>query len=173
MAGGYSDFTFESVAARAGTSRPVLYRRWSDRAELLRAAVRRARAIAPLDVVDTGSLRGDIIAALTSANQARAGFAAVLSAQLAGYFRETGTSFSDLRSEMLAERQSGMDLILERAVSRGEIDASKLTPRVRDLPMTLWRHDLLMTLAPVPGEAIEELVDDIWLPLLKARGVLK
>jgi len=32
--GGYASFTMEAVAARAHTSRPVLYRRWPNRADL-------------------------------------------------------------------------------------------------------------------------------------------
>ena len=54
---GYADFTFEGIADRAGTSRTVLYRRWSDREELMKAAVRHAGAAAPIEIPDTGALR--------------------------------------------------------------------------------------------------------------------
>jgi AcrR family transcriptional regulator len=37
---GYEHFTVDTVAARARTSKPVLYRRWKTREDLLRAAVR-------------------------------------------------------------------------------------------------------------------------------------
>jgi AcrR family transcriptional regulator len=38
---GYGRFTIDGVAARAGTSRPVIYRRWPVRSDLAIAAVRR------------------------------------------------------------------------------------------------------------------------------------
>jgi AcrR family transcriptional regulator len=37
---GYGRFTIEAVAARAGTSRPVIYRRWPTRSDLAIAAIR-------------------------------------------------------------------------------------------------------------------------------------
>ncbi|MFZ2625286.1 MAG: helix-turn-helix domain-containing protein, partial [Propionibacterium sp.] len=39
---GYDELTFEAVAAVAGTSRAVLYRRWPAKPELVRAAAVRA-----------------------------------------------------------------------------------------------------------------------------------
>jgi len=36
---GYAGFTLEAVAERAGTSRPVLYRRWAGKDELVGAAI--------------------------------------------------------------------------------------------------------------------------------------
>ncbi len=57
---GYSAFTFEAVAARAGTSRPVLYRRWKDREQLMIATIRHERAKDPIEIPDTGDLRDDV-----------------------------------------------------------------------------------------------------------------
>ncbi len=169
---GYADFTFESVAARAGTSRPVLYRRWPDRAELLIAAIRHAGDLAPIVLPDTGNLRDDVVTLMRTFNRSRARFVAVLSAQLAEYFRETGTSLADLRDILRGDRRSGMEQLLERAAERGEVDVSKVTGRVTELPMTLMRHELVMTMRSVPEAAIEEIVDGIWFPLLRARGAL-
>ncbi|NUT49610.1 MAG: TetR family transcriptional regulator, partial [Saccharothrix sp.] len=41
--------------------------------------------------------------------------------------------------------------------------------RVVNLPFDLFRHDVLMTLRPLPDESIHEIVDEVWLPLLDAR----
>jgi len=49
----------DSVAARAMTSRPVIARRWSDRRDLVIAAVRHWAEHNRLPVPDTGSLPGD------------------------------------------------------------------------------------------------------------------
>jgi AcrR family transcriptional regulator len=172
MEKGWSDFTFESIAARAGTSRPVLYRRWADRSELLKAAITHAGMLSPIQVPDTGSLRGDAITILRRANEARAGYVALLSAQLADYFRETGTSLADLRDLVRARPRNGLEQIIDRAEERGEVHPSRLTPRLIELPMSLMRHEMLMTLKRVPDEVIDEIVDEIWLPLLRASGAL-
>jgi len=74
---GWNGFTFAGVAERAHSSKPVLYRRWRTREELLRATLRRRGEITPADVPDTGSLRGDVIAKLTEINQLRSSMAAV------------------------------------------------------------------------------------------------
>ena len=55
--------TMEAVAAAARTSKPVLYRRWADRATLLRDTLLRT-AIAAIPHEDTGSYRGDMLAVL-------------------------------------------------------------------------------------------------------------
>jgi len=165
--GGYARFTMDAVAARAGTSRPVLYRRWSDRFELLRAtivhALERNRVEAP---EDTGSLRGDLLALMREIGRTRAEFVTVMSVHLAGYFEETGTDPTDLRDVIRHGRPHALDVVYERAADRGEIDLSRLSPRVRALPFTLLQLELLTTLKPVAGAAIEEIIDTIVLPLL-------
>jgi hypothetical protein len=59
--------------------------------------------------------------------------------------------------------------LLARGVDRGEIDRSKLTPQIASLLPDLLRHELLMTLRPVPNAVIAEFVDDIFLPLVRAK----
>src|SRR5271168_4179648 len=61
---GYGHFTIDTVAARAHTSKPVLYRRWKTSDELLRAAIRHRGAVTPVPDPDTGTLRGDFLALL-------------------------------------------------------------------------------------------------------------
>ena len=61
---GYTQISFDNVAKRAGTSKAVLYRRWPNRLELVRAALRFHRPLPPTFVPKTGSLRGDVLALL-------------------------------------------------------------------------------------------------------------
>ncbi|CAM3507296.1 TetR/AcrR family transcriptional regulator [Isoptericola cucumis] len=167
---GYAALTFEGVAARAGTSRPVVRRRWASRAELARAAIVRRSRAHPATEPDTGSLRGDLLALLAGVVDRRAEMTALVATSFGAYFEETGTSFADLRAEVVGGRTLAVDGVLERAVERGEIDRSVLTPRVVALPFDLLRHELLMTLRPVPRSVLEEIVDDIFLPLVAARS---
>jgi Tetracyclin repressor-like, C-terminal domain len=57
-----------------------------------------------------------------------------------------------------------------RGVERGEIDPERLTPRTATVALDLLRHEMLMTLQPVSEEAIAEIVDDIFLPLVRPAG---
>lgn len=164
---GYASFTIDAVAQRAGTSRPVLYRRWSDRIALVEAAVAHAGARARAEVPDTGSLRGDLLEIARLANETRVGFAVMISVMLAGYFAETGRNLADLRELMLAGREHTLDTVMRRAAERGEIDEAKLTPRIAQLPFDLFRHQMLMTLRPVPLADMEEIIDTIFLPLVR------
>jgi AcrR family transcriptional regulator len=164
---GYSGFTYEANAAGAGTSRPVLYRRWPQREDLLLATLSRSWW-QPIPVPDTGSLREDAIELLRSANASRSRMGTLLIVQLMDYFRQTGTSFSQLRAALRGPGQpSGMARLVDRAVARGELPDVPRSARLIDLPFELFRHDLIMTMHAIPDEAIIEIVDDIWLPLLR------
>src|SRR3954471_19906591 len=57
---GYPKMTIENVAARAGTSKPVIYRRWPTKAKLVIAALAHNMPLQQSDI-DTGSLRGDLL----------------------------------------------------------------------------------------------------------------
>lgn len=167
--GGYGSFTIDAIAERAGTSRSVLYRRWADRNDLLEAALahglRRDRVAAP----DTGNLRDDMIEVLRRSNAARAPLAPLMSVFVGSYFAESGRSFADLRQKAFGDQPRGaMDEILDRAVARGEINPDRLTPRARTVAFDLIRHELLMTLEPVPDATIIAIVDEIFLPLVAA-----
>jgi AcrR family transcriptional regulator len=164
--GGLAAFTLDGVAARARTSRPVLYRRWPTREELVIAAIRHHDERHRPPVPDTGTLRGDLIAVLRGANQHRMQLIAPVLAQLSGYFLETGRTPAELRRELIGDRVTSDTVIIARAVERGEIDPARITPRVAALPFDLFRHEILMTQAPVPDEVIEEIVDLIALPVM-------
>jgi AcrR family transcriptional regulator len=166
VSGGYGAFTFDAVAERAGTSKPVIYRRWTNRQELVVAAIQHFFTRGSRPIPDTGTLRGDMIALLTQANETRSAMAAVLSAQLGAYYQESGTTPAELREQILRDRTLAMDTVVQRALERGEITGAQLTPRIIALPFDLFRHEALMTLKAVPAETMIEIVDDIFLPLV-------
>jgi AcrR family transcriptional regulator len=60
---GYEGVSFEEVARRAGASKHTLYRRWSSRREMVVAAIKAGPARREGSAeIDTGSLRGDLLA---------------------------------------------------------------------------------------------------------------
>jgi len=164
---GYPGFTYEAIAARAGTSRPVLYRRWPQRDDLLLATLTKFWWSQPIELPDTGALRDDAIGFLRNADSARAHVLTLISVQLMDYFRDTGSSLSELRDKVRdPSRPNSLETIVARAVERGEVPDRPRPARVVSLPFDLLRHEMLMTMRPVPDEVITGIVDDIWLPLL-------
>ena len=169
VAHGYQGFTYEAVAAQAGTSRPVLYRRWPQRDDLLLATIRMSWQARPIKLPDTGNLRDDALGLLRNANAARARAATLVGAQLMDWFRATGTSFATLRATLReGSGPTAFETMVDRAVERGELRAAARPARVLNLPFDLLRHELFTTLKAVPDEAIVEIVDAVWLPLLNA-----
>ena len=170
LATGYEALSIEAVAERAQTSRAVLYRRWATKQDLVRAAVADQLTRTPMKVPDTGSLRGDLVAALEQSISRRARLVLQIMVRIGAYYEESGTNPGSLRTFLLAGRKPVMDAILDRAVARGEIPEGILTPRIRQLPLDLLRQETVMTLQPVEASVITEIVDDIFLPLLGGRA---
>lgn len=164
---GYDALTMESVAARAKTSRAVLYRRWPAKPDLVAAAVAEHAFRDRVRVPDTGTLRGDLIALLRAADKARTPFAILITSRLGSFHDESGTSYADLRDRMLAGRPSSLQMIFDRAVARGEVDPAKLSPRVVDVAFDLYRNEVLMRQSSVPDDVLVSIVDEVALPLVR------
>lgn len=166
---GYDDMTIDAVAARAGTSRAVLYRRWPNKQELVLAALAHEVDKDVVAVPDTGSLRGDVIELLRQGNKLRVGLVAALMTRLGGFYQQTGRSLDDLRAFVQGDRDGVLERVIRRAIDRGEIQPEQVTDRIARLPVELFRYEILTTLQPLSDEAIEEIVDTIFLPLLDWR----
>jgi hypothetical protein len=58
-----------------------------------------------------------------------------------------------------------MSSVLDRAAARGET-REHISPRVARLPLDLLRHELILTHQPPSQRTLEEIVDEIFLPLV-------
>jgi len=167
---GFARLTMESVATRAKTGVAVLYRRWPNKDDLVLAAIRHYGTMHPVDVPDTGSLRGDMIALLGEFSNARVSFATVISAAFSGLLASAGLTPAEVREKLIADRPLSSEQIFTRAHERGEIDLDSLSPAVLAMPFDLMRHDMLMTYKPIPQERVLEIVDDLFMPLIAAAS---
>ena len=168
QSGGYAALTYDAVADRAGTSKPVLYRRWPTKADLVLATMQHSGLFAARqNLPDTGALRSDVIEALHRFNDTRADFVTLISVYMANITADTGISPAEMRDRVLGGRTQGGRLFLDRAVARGEIPARDWPDSIITLPFDLFRHDLILTLKRVPEKRILEIVDEVWLPLVR------
>lgn len=163
---GYARLTMEGVAQRAGTSRPVLARRWPTRPQLVIAALRRHRPMLSGEVPDTGNLRDDVLALL---RRAAAGLAErgpeTIYGLLGDYFTDPAI-VSDLHAQVGRIGAEVMATILGRAIGRGEARAD-IPPRVATLPLDLFRHEIFRGATPPDEHTITEIVDQVFLPLVR------
>ncbi|WP_421916842.1 TetR/AcrR family transcriptional regulator [Mesorhizobium sp.] len=165
---GYAGLTLEGVAERAGTSRPVLHRRWPNRTALATAALGRHFEQNPIVVPDLGSVRDEIRLLLRQLSDRARPDLIRLIFDMQKDLADKHSNLADMRAHLRA-RIAGSDVmqpILARAIDRGEIAADRLTPRIVSLPTDLARHEILMTFRSLPDEAIKEIVDEIFLPLV-------
>ncbi|WP_435603250.1 TetR/AcrR family transcriptional regulator [Streptomyces sp. bgisy130] len=169
LAVGYHDLTYEAVAARAHTSRTVLYRRWPQRRDLVLAALRHRTPPVPPPPPDTGALRTDVLALLEQITTRLTEIAPVVQVLTDG--RTRGSDLGDFITERT--RQGGGDTmteLLERAGRRGELDASRIPARVAALPVTLVAGEMLISLRAPSRAAVTEVVDELFLPLVAHYG---
>ncbi|GAA3942026.1 TetR/AcrR family transcriptional regulator [Microbacterium soli] len=171
VATGFARLTMESIAARANTGVAVLYRRWANKDELVLAALERYRSTHTFELPDNGTLRDDLIDALTGMSASGSTFFAIAAATMfTGLITTGGLTPAQVRDRVFGEqRLARVRTIYQRAHDRGELDLARVPSAVLAMPFDLVRHDLLMDLKPLPPERIRSIVDDLFLPLIAAH----
>lgn len=159
---GYDRLTMDAVASAAKASKATLYRRWTDKANLVVDALISVKT--PQEVPDTGSLRGDLLASfcgpggLTDQQQVDS-FAAVITAicrdeEFAQIFRE----------RVVVPKSRNSRAIFERARERGELkddlDLDLLAPALAGIVL----HRLFILGRTPDQDTIAHVVDQIILP---------
>ena len=166
---GYPGLTLEGVAKRGRHQpRPVLYRRWPSRTALATAALGRHMMQNPIIVPDLGNVGVELCLLLRRmSDRARPDMIRLLF-DMQRDLADKHSSLAEMRTQVRAQIVDSdiMQTILGRAIDRGEIAAARLTPRIVSLPTDLARHEILMTFEPLSDKAIEEIVDDVFLPLV-------
>ncbi|WP_446898211.1 TetR/AcrR family transcriptional regulator [Clostridium sp. LBM24168] len=171
---GYTHMTMESVATRAGTNKSVLYRRWPDKSELVMATLRKYYfPKITNEIPDTGNLRDDVYTYLHGRVEP---LKTIGSETIRGLIMEpvvwrriiaSMPKIIERRSE--SKMTAAMMEILKNAELRGEVCLEKLSHRIISLPLDLLQYELITKLEPVSDEAIAEIVDDIFMPLVHAK----
>lgn len=165
---GYIQFTAEAVAKRSGTSRTVLHRRWPRRADLAAAAIGRHVRLNPIETPDLGNVRDELMVLLRQFSDHSPPRLVRLIFEMSEDMAKASSNFLDIKRDI--GPYDHMKQVLDRAIARGEIDPRRLTPRLAALPTSLARHEMMMTLEFLTDEAIGEIVDQIFLPLVMSKA---
>jgi AcrR family transcriptional regulator len=165
---GYAGLTMDRVAARAGTNKTAIYRRWPSRAALAIAAHRHIASSE--DLPDTGDLRSDALALLRSAARRIGSPQGEILHVLAA---ETGNDpdlLGEARRQLFEVSTARWLTLLGRAVARGQARPEALSPRVATVAVDLLRNEFVFHgVTTIPDSTITEIVDAVYLPLVRAR----
>ncbi|MEV0162692.1 TetR family transcriptional regulator [Nonomuraea fuscirosea] len=163
---GYAGLTMEGVAERARASKASLYRRWPSRIELVMEAVYRSLP-SPGSSPDTGNLRDDLVALLTITADALSGPAGEAMRGLLGEALRGESPLRTMRRTTQGRGRRLMEEVVRRAVERGEVASSDVTPRRLDSGHALLRHHFLFEGLPFPDGLVVQIVDEVLVPLFK------
>jgi AcrR family transcriptional regulator len=165
LARGLAAVSMDAVAERAGVSKATIYRWWPTKESLaLDALYTRWAATQPSDL-DTGSLRGDLLALLRPWARLAAGVASSQGSYgrvIAALVTEAQTDSvfaAEYRQRVVEPRRDAVRAILGRAVGRGEIPPSTKTEVAIDLLYGPLYHRLLHGHAPLDDQFVEDVVD--------------
>lgn len=162
---GYDNVTVDRVVAASGVGRATVYRRWPTKAELVVDAVRGSISVLSRPD-DTGALRTDLVSLLNEIADELQRSNALLVALL-----DAARRHPDVREIMTTQfREPGRaagTIPLSRAIARGEIREGCPSLLVDEVAIPMLVHRVLWY-EPVDGAVVEDVVDNVLLPLLAA-----
>jgi AcrR family transcriptional regulator len=164
---GYDRLTVEAVATPARASKTTLYRRWPGKAELVLAALDYWESGIETPC-DTGALRGDLLSLATVTCRNVDGIDGALLRGLAGAVRSDPDLAAAVKRQMLDPKAPWAEGIVDRATARGELPSGVDPAPISEIVPALT------VLAALQGDPLDHalaahIVDDILLPLLRAR----
>jgi AcrR family transcriptional regulator len=165
---GYDRTTLDAVASRAGVSKATIYRRWPEgKDQLVAAAVASCQQDMPADL-DTGTLRGDLVATVElfiSGMQENVHLAAGLTQRL----RESPQLAEAFREQLVPAKRQYFEAIVRRAAQRGELASiPEAVGLIADIAPALIHARALITGDALDRRFVNQLVDHVLIPALSA-----
>ncbi|RDI69092.1 TetR/AcrR family transcriptional regulator [Nocardia pseudobrasiliensis] len=162
---GYPALTMDAVAERAGASKATIYRRWRNKAQLVKAALDAYDADHNAAIPETGSLRGDLVAVLEALCAKSSERYLSMLGGLVAAMRHDEELAAALREHIDNEELSPFHDALHRAIDRGELSADTDADLIHDVAEAMILRQLQLG-AGFDEPFITRLVDDILLALL-------
>lgn len=155
--GGYRAVTIDGVARRVARARSSLYRRWPSKRHLVAYAVVSEMGDNP--ATDTGSVRGDLEAAVSTLLHAFRGPLGRALAGLVADMAQDAALASIIRKQVLAQRRKSMREALERAHVRGEVRRNFDVELVLDMLTGPFYFRALFGHAPISHKTTRQIVE--------------
>ncbi|GAA2280452.1 TetR family transcriptional regulator [Streptomyces ruber] len=150
---GHEGLTMEGVATRAGVHRTTVYRRWRDVGGLLVDVIEAAGEI-DWRPPDTGSLRGDLTALNQEIQQSLVVQPSFAVALMAASFHSDQAARAQTR--LWADRYAQCEIVVERAIARGELPARLTDARSLLIAATAPLYHQLVLLRADPDPQLPE-----------------
>lgn len=167
---GYEAMTIDGVAARAHASKATIYRRWPNKAALVKAALDALDRDDNAAIPDTGALRSDLLAVMKAMGKKASAPYLRMIQDLVAAARRDPLLASLLQEHIANDELSPFQSVIHRAVLRGELPKSTDTVLVHDVAEALMLRQA-QTGAPFDARFVRRVVDQVLLPLLeKKRG---
>lgn len=163
---GYARLSFEDVASRARASRATIYRRWPSKQELV-AATLSHRVAKKGSMPDAGSVRGDLIAAISAFGTTEADREADLVGGLSKAVREDGELRRLVRENVVGDQWEHTLPIVEWGKRRGEIPDGADHRLLAEVGSALVYQWTLVYGESVDQAFVEHAVDGVLLLLLR------
>ncbi|SDP31754.1 DNA-binding transcriptional regulator, AcrR family [Nakamurella panacisegetis] len=170
----YESVTMDAVAARAKASKATIYRRWSNKNDLVVDALRRVFEGMDDVLIDTGSLRDDIVARM----QRQLQDPVLLSANTAAlkslvYAASDDEAFAASLRETLRDAQfAALQGLLDRAFRRGEVRRPVDAALVFEVAQAQFCARTGVDAKCVDAGYVQHLVDDVLMPVIRHAGAI-
>jgi AcrR family transcriptional regulator len=161
---GYQGVTYEGVARRAHTSKPVLYRRYPSRAHMVVDALPSLQWQPEENFTSTDSLRQDLIQLFGAVTEVFVAFGVDNYRSLIAEANDD--LFSTLNDQVAALAERTIYPALERARTRGELGPHEIPPRAATSIGVLVRNEMVLSRKAFDTKTIAEIVDTVYLPLV-------
>jgi AcrR family transcriptional regulator len=161
---GYQGVTFEGVARRAKTSKPVLYRRYRTRAQMVADALPKMPP-PRTSTTSAASLRDDLAVLLGSifSNMRRMGIDTYRS-----LMTEADDELLDTLADSVAWTERAVHRALSNARNRREIGPGHIPDNVATSILGLARYEMFFRPHAVDEDALIQILDTVYLPLIDA-----
>jgi len=153
---GIHGMSMDDLARRAGVSKATIYRRWPSKEALVLDAL--AHAIRPFDLVDTGSLLGDLEEYLRElGHRMETGRTSdVLPDLISASARDA--ALRESLDEWVRHRRQPLNTILGRGVQRGELAADADLDTIIDALIGAFMYRRLLSHAPLDESFVSALL---------------
>ncbi|MCS5723440.1 TetR/AcrR family transcriptional regulator [Herbiconiux sp. CPCC 203407] len=164
---GFPGTTIAAVAARARCGKSAIYRRWETKTELVVAAVLHLQT--PMELPDTGDLRGDLLAAAMHFGGSDSRSGAVLASVLGELGKDAELRAAAYRS-IGGPPVAALVAVIERWIGRGVVPPDVPVDLIANIVPTAAFGSVTLRRRSLEPETVAQLVDLVLLPALRTTN---